>query len=132
MLWGHLAVIMSYQDRRTLGWWKSYDVALHHSFSSMVEADFKLNQCLFTQMMVKSSEILQRPSLTVSTATTAPKAKQRKILVCFAWNDAKQCVSQRAIFPTAAPVVGEIMPEDTVLHNWKSSKQGPTVVKTTD
>ncbi len=37
-----------------------------------------------------------------------------------------------AISPTAAPVVGEIMPESTALHNWKGLKwtiTGPAAVE---
>ncbi len=48
-LWGHLATVMSCQNRATSGWWRSYDVSLRHSYSSMKQADFLLNQCLFTQ-----------------------------------------------------------------------------------
>ena len=59
-LWGHLAVIMSCQNRATSSWWKSYDSSLKHSYSSMEEANFQLNQYLFTQAMVEGSEPLQR------------------------------------------------------------------------
>ncbi len=59
-LWGHLATVMSCQNRATSGWWRSYDVSLRHSYSSMKQADFLLNQCLFTQAMVESSESLHR------------------------------------------------------------------------
>lgn len=96
-LWGHLAVVMSCQDRSTAGWWRSYDAALRHSFSSMAEADFKLNQCLFTQAMVESSEALQRPAQAVS-VPAPPKVKRRRVSACFAWNDGKQCVSQPCRF----------------------------------
>ncbi len=62
-LWGYLATVMSCQNRATSGWWRSYDVSLRHSYSSMEQADFLLNQCLLTQAMVESSESLQCPGL---------------------------------------------------------------------
>ena len=48
VLWGHLALVMSCPDRSTAGWWRSYDLALCHGYSSAKEADFSLNQCFYT------------------------------------------------------------------------------------
>ena len=44
------------------GWWRNYDLSLRHGYSSAEEADFALNQCLYMQAMVESSEALQRPA----------------------------------------------------------------------
>ena len=66
-LWGHLATVMSCQSRATSGWWRSYDVSLRHSYSSMKDADFLLNQCLclpkpwWSAQSRSSARHLQRP-----------------------------------------------------------------------
>ncbi len=96
-LWGHLAVVMSCQSRSTTGWWKSYDTSLRHSYSSMKEADFCLNQCLFTQAMVEGSENLRRPPPIL--AQPGPvRAKRRRVQACFAWNDGRPCASNPCRF----------------------------------
>ena len=62
-LWGHLALLMSCPTRSTVGWWRNYNLSLRHGYSSAEEADFALNQCLYTQAMVESSaEALQSPA----------------------------------------------------------------------
>ncbi len=90
-LWGHLAVVMSCQNRTISGWWKTYDESLRHSYSSMEEVTFTLNQCLFTQAMVESSESMQRPTPPVSTLPVPPRPKKRRAQACFAWNDGRPC-----------------------------------------
>ncbi len=96
-LWGHLAIVMSCQNHSTTGWWKNYDTSLRHSYSSMEEADFCLNQCLFTQAMVEGSESLQRPPH--SLAQPGPvRAKRRRVQACFAWNDGRPCASHPCRF----------------------------------
>ena len=77
-LWGHLALVMSCPDRSTAGWWRSYDLALHHGYSSAKEADFSLNQCLYTQAMVESSAALQKSVPAVQLPPAQPRAKRRK------------------------------------------------------
>ena len=72
-VWGHLAVVISCQNWTTSGRWKGYDVSLRHSYSSMDEANFLLNQCLFTQAMVENSEPLQH----VTPPGPMPVAPQR-------------------------------------------------------
>ncbi len=73
-LWGHLAIVMSYQNRTTSGWWRAYDESLRHSYSSMEDATFELNQCLFTQVMVKNSEA----GLRAPTPVPLPVAQARQ------------------------------------------------------
>ena len=91
-LWGNLALVMSCPGRSTAGWWRSYDLALRHGYSSAKEADFSLNQCLYTQAMVESSAALQKSVLAVQLPPTQPRAKRiQKILACFAWNDGQAC-----------------------------------------
>ncbi len=96
-LWGHLAVVMSCQNRATNGWWKNYDTSLRHSYSSMTEANFCLNQCLFTQAMVEGSEMVRRPP-PVPTQTGPVRAKRRRVQACFAWNDGRPCTSHPCRF----------------------------------
>ena len=98
-LWGHLALLMSCPTRSTVGWWRNYNLSLRHGYSSAEEADFALNQCLYTQAMVESSEALQSPSPPVVLPVAPPRVKKRKVYACFAWNDAPRCL---AASPTAA------------------------------
>ena len=90
-LWGHLALVMSCPDRSTAGWWRSYDLALRHGYSSAKEADFCLNQCLYTQAMVESSAALQKSVAAVQLPPAQPRAKSRKVQACFAWKDGRAC-----------------------------------------
>ncbi len=92
-LWGHLAVVMSCQNRTTSGWWKTYDELPRHSYSSMKEATFTLYKCLFTQAMVESSESMQRPTFTVPTLPVPPRPKKRRAQACFPRNDSRPCAS---------------------------------------
>ena len=94
-LWGHLAVLMS---RSTAGWWRNYDLSLRHGYSSAEEADFELNQCLYTQAMVESSEALQRPAPPAVLPLAPLRAKKRKVQACFAWNDGRACASMPCRF----------------------------------
>ncbi len=73
-LWAYLAVVMFCQNRTTSGWWKGYDMSLRHSYSSIDEANFLLNQYLFMQAMVENSEPLQR----VTPPGVAPQRPQKK------------------------------------------------------
>ena len=97
-LWGHLAVMMSCPTRSTTGWWRNYDLSLRHGYSSAEEADFALNQCLYTQAMVESSEALQRPAPPAVLPLAPPRAKKRKVQACFAWNDGRACASMPCRF----------------------------------
>ncbi len=92
-LWGYLTTVMSCQNRATSGWWRSYDVSLRHSYSSMKQADFLLNQCLFTQAMVESLESLQRPTPPVPLPLAPQRQKRRRVQACFSWNDSRPCAS---------------------------------------
>ncbi len=92
-LWGHLATVMSCQNRATSGWWRSYDVSLRHSYSSMERADFLLNQCLLMQAMVESSESLQRPTPPVPGPLAPQRQRKRRVQACFAWNDGRPCAA---------------------------------------
>lgn len=93
-LWGHLAVIMSCQNRTNSGWWRTYDESLRHSYSSMEEATFAMNQCLFTQAMVENSEAIQRATPPGSMPPSIPpKGRKKRVQACFAWNDCRPCAS---------------------------------------
>ena len=75
-LWGHLAVLMSCPTQSTAGWWRNY---VRHGYSSAEEADFALNQCLYMQAMVESSEALQRPVPPALLPLAPLRAKKRKV-----------------------------------------------------
>ena len=90
-LWGHLALVISCPDRSTAGWWRSHDLALRHGYSSAKEADFSLNQCLYTQAMAESSAALQKSVPAIQLPPAQPRAKRRKVQACFAWNDGQAC-----------------------------------------
>ena len=66
-------------------------MSLRHGYSLAEEADFALNQCLYTQAMVESSEALQRPAPPAVLPLAPPRAKKRKVQACFAWNDGRAC-----------------------------------------
>ena len=84
-------LVMSCPDQSTAGWWRSYDLTLRHGYSSAKEADFCLNQCLYTQAMVESSAALQKSVPAVQLPPAQPRAKRRKVQACFAWNDSRAC-----------------------------------------
>ena len=115
-LWGHLAVMMSCPTRLTAGWWRNYDLSLRHGYSSAEEADFALNQCLYTQAMVESSEALQRPAPPAVLPLAPPRAKKRKVQACFAWNNGRACASMPC---TAAHGAVASTPGDSVLLRWR-------------
>ncbi len=91
-LWGHLAIVMSCQNISTSGWWRTYDESLRHSYSSMEDASFELNQCLFTQAMVENSEASQRAPTPVPLPVAQARPRKRRV-ACFAWNDGRPCTS---------------------------------------
>ena len=97
-LWGHLAVLMSCSTRSITGWWRNYDLSLRHGYSSAEEADFALNQYLYMQAMVESSEALQMPAPPAVLPLVPPGAKKRKVQACFVWKDGRACVSMPCCF----------------------------------
>ena len=60
-MWVHLAHIMSGTDQRITAWWKDYNIGLHHGYSSIEEANFELDQCLYTRALVESTKNSQNP-----------------------------------------------------------------------
>ncbi len=83
-LWGHLTIMMSCQNRTTSGWWRTYDESLRHSYFSMEDARFELNQCLFIQAMVENSEVSQRAPTPVPLPVAQARLRKRRALACFA------------------------------------------------
>ncbi len=59
----------------------------------MEQADFLLNQCLFTQAMVESSESLQRLTPPVPGPLAPQRQRKRRVQACFAWNDGRPCAA---------------------------------------
>ncbi len=92
-LWGHLAIVMSCQNRTTSGWWRKYDESLRHSYSSTEDASFELNQCLFTQAMVENLEANQHAPIPVPLPVAQARPRKRRAFASFAWNDGKPCTS---------------------------------------
>ncbi len=97
-VWGHLAVVISCQNWTTSGRWKGYDVSLRHSYSSMDEANFLLNQCLFTQAMVENSEPLQHVTPPGPMPVAPQRPRRKRVQACFAWNKGRPCTSMPCRF----------------------------------
>ncbi len=97
-LWVYRAVMMSCQNRTMSGWWKGYDVSLRHSYSSMDEANFLLNQCLFMQTMVENSEPLQCAAPPGPMPVAPQRPRRKRVQAFFAWNNGRPCTSMPCPF----------------------------------
>ncbi len=78
----------------TYDWWRTYDPQFHEQFTDLESADYtKIDQTLYSRSLWMASTT---GSPRVATPTNVehavqPRAKRRRIQVCYAWNDWKVC-----------------------------------------
>ncbi len=90
-LWAYLAIMLSGKDHGD--WWRTYDSRFRQQWPSLEKAEFgRVDQALYTKAILsaRSLKLAKPPPLESS---SLPKAKKRKMMVCFAWNDGRLCAS---------------------------------------
>lgn len=90
-LWAYLAIMLSGKDHGD--WWRTYDSRFRQQWPSLEKAEFgRVDQALYTKAILSAGSLkpAQPPP---SESSSLPKAKKRKMMVCFAWNDGRLCAS---------------------------------------
>ena len=96
-MFAYMALILSSEGGPCGEWWRWYDRRFRQQLPPLESAEFgKLDQPLYSTALAMASAGGSAPPVVQTMKTDwpgPPRAKRRKLLACFAWNDAKPCVA---------------------------------------